>query len=191
GVELRQDDREGGQTLLGNHVHWDPGTGVADGHGVVRMEGRLDEVVAAGERLVDGVVHNLVDQVMEASRARRADVHAGSQTDGLEALENGDVLCGVGGFSHQKSPASGRKTVYQPARSDGSRARLVAMARATVSRSSSSSIPAVIAAARSRCSGRGLGGAARGAAGSSAGPRSGPGAERIRSTPTRSAISCA
>src|SRR5919108_4938237 len=134
------------------------------------MEGHLDEVVPTRERLVDRVVHNLVDQVVEASRARRADVHTGSQTDGLEALENGDVLCGVGGFSHQKSPASGRKTVYQAARSDGSRARLAAAARATGSRSSSSSIPAASAAARSTCSGRGCGGTGRRGAGSSAGP---------------------
>ena len=41
----------------------------------------------------------------------------GSQADRLETLEDGDVLCGVGGFSHQKSPANrascGQAEVYQ------------------------------------------------------------------------------
>ena len=46
----------------------------------------------AGERLVDSVVDNLVDQVVEAAGAGRADVHARALADGLEALEDGDVL---------------------------------------------------------------------------------------------------
>ena len=60
----------------------------------------LDPVVAAREGLVDRVVDDLVDEMVEASRARRADVHARPQPDRLEALENGDVFCGIGGFSH-------------------------------------------------------------------------------------------
>ena len=63
-------------------------------------------VVAARERLVDGVVDDLVDEVVEAARARRADVHPGPEPDGLEALQNGDVFCGICGFGHQKSPAN-------------------------------------------------------------------------------------
>ena len=59
-------------------------------------------VVAARERLVDGVVDDLVDEVVEAARARRADVHAGAQADRLEALEHGDVLCGVRSLGHNK-----------------------------------------------------------------------------------------
>ena len=64
------------------------------------MDRDVDEVVAARERLVDGVVDHLVDEVMEAPRARRPDVHAGSQPDRLEALEDSDVLCGIGCFGH-------------------------------------------------------------------------------------------
>ncbi len=64
------------------------------------MQDHLDSVSAGGHRLVDGVVHDLEDEVVEPSRARRADVHARPQADRFEALQNGDVFCGVGGFSH-------------------------------------------------------------------------------------------
>ena len=73
---------------------------------MVGVEGDLDPVVPAREGLVDGVVDDLVDEVVEAPEAGRADVHARAQPDGLEALENGDVFCGVGRFSHEKSPAN-------------------------------------------------------------------------------------
>ena len=53
------------------------------------------------ERLVDGVVDDLVDQVVEAARAGRADVHARPQPDRLEPFEDRDVLCGVSSLSHQ------------------------------------------------------------------------------------------
>ena len=100
GVQLRQDDRDGGQSLIRHHVDRDARAVVPDGDRVVRVEGHLDEVRPAGEGLVDRVVDHLEDEVMEASRARRADVHARPQPDRLEALQNGDVFCGVGCFSH-------------------------------------------------------------------------------------------
>ena len=110
------------------------------------MDRDVDEVVSSGERLVDGVVDHLVDEVMQAARARRPDVHPGPQTDRLEALEDGDVFCGVGCFGHQKSPANSHiagpgkciRTRGRTGPSAGSLERLVA----TSSRSSGSSIAA-------------------------------------------------
>ena len=64
------------------------------------MEDYLQAVVSARESLVDGVVDHLVDEVMEASRTRRADVHARAQANRLEAFEHGDVFGGIGSFSH-------------------------------------------------------------------------------------------
>src|SRR4051794_41948371 len=43
-------------------------------------------------RLIDRVVDDLVDEVMEASNAGGADVHAGPLADRLEAFEDLDVL---------------------------------------------------------------------------------------------------
>ena len=100
GVELGQNDRQRRKSLLSDHVDRDARAGVAHGHGVVRMDRDVDEVVSPRERLVDGVVDHLVDEVMQAARARRPDVHPGSQTDRVEALEDSDVLCGIGCFGH-------------------------------------------------------------------------------------------
>jgi hypothetical protein len=47
------------------------------------------------ERLVHGVVDNLINQVVEAHLARGSDVHRGAQAHGLKTLENLDVLGGV------------------------------------------------------------------------------------------------
>jgi hypothetical protein len=100
GVELGQDDRQRREALLLDHLHGDARATVRDGDRVVRMEDDLDVVVPAGEGLVDGVVDHLVDEMMEPAGPGRADVHPGPQPDGLEALQNGDVLCGVSSLSH-------------------------------------------------------------------------------------------
>ena len=49
----------------------------------------------AGQGLVDGVVDDLVDEVMQAHLAGRADVHGGTQAHGLKAFENLDVFASV------------------------------------------------------------------------------------------------
>ena len=99
GVELRQHDRQCRLSLLRHDVDRDPRSLVSDGHGVIGMEDHLEVVVAACEGFVDGVVDDLVNEVMQSPRARRADVHARAQADRLEAFEDGDVLSGIGSFS--------------------------------------------------------------------------------------------
>ena len=53
-------------------------------------------VAVAGQRLVDGVVDDLVDQVVQAALAGGADVHAGALADRVETLEDGDRAGVVG-----------------------------------------------------------------------------------------------
>ena len=106
GVELREDDRQRRQSLVLHHVDGDARAPVLDRDRVVRMERDLDPVVAALEGLVDRVVDDLVDEVVEAAEARRADVHARPEPDRLESFEDGDVPSGVVCFSHEKSPAN-------------------------------------------------------------------------------------
>ena len=49
-----------------------------------------DGVAVAGQCLVDGVVHHLVDQVVQAALTGGTDVHAGTLADRIEALKDGD-----------------------------------------------------------------------------------------------------
>ena len=95
GVEHGEHHLGGGLLLLGHRVDRDAAAVVRDGDGVVRMDDDLDLVGLAGQGLVDGVVDDLVDQVMEAAGAGRADVHARPLANGLEALQDRDVLGAV------------------------------------------------------------------------------------------------
>jgi hypothetical protein len=56
----------------------------------------VDRDVDAGglalERLVDGVVDDLVDEMVQATEAGGPDVHARTLANRLEAFEDGDVL---------------------------------------------------------------------------------------------------
>ena len=62
------------------------------------MDRHVDVVAVAGECLIDGVVDDLVDEVVQAALARAADVHARAHADSLEALEDLDLLGTVVGF---------------------------------------------------------------------------------------------
>ena len=63
---------------------------VDDADAAVGQQRDLDVVAVAGQRLVDRVVDDLVDQVVQAALTGRADVHAGALADRLETLEDGD-----------------------------------------------------------------------------------------------------
>src|SRR5947208_2745472 len=73
-----------------------------DGGLVVGVQGHPDALVAARERLVDGVRNHLVDEVVKTARTGRADVHAGPFPDRFEAFKDRDVLCGVACFGHRE-----------------------------------------------------------------------------------------
>jgi hypothetical protein len=94
-MELREHDGERREPLLLDHVDRDTGAGIDHGDRVVGVDRDVDEVVPPGERLVDGVVDDLVDEVVETARAGRADVHAGPKPNRLEAFQDRDVLRGV------------------------------------------------------------------------------------------------
>ena len=92
GVEDGEDDLERGPALLLHHRDGDAAAVVDDRDRVVGVDRDVDAAAVAGQRLVDGVVDDLVDEVVQAADARRADVHAGALADRLETLEDGDVL---------------------------------------------------------------------------------------------------
>src|SRR5699024_2254603 len=83
---------------LGLHdVHRDAAAVVGDPHRAVGEDGDIDRAGVTGQRLVHGVVHDLVDEVVQATLPGGADVHAGPLAHGLQALENRDVRRVVAG----------------------------------------------------------------------------------------------
>ena len=96
GVQDREDDLKRRDLLGGVLVDRDASAVVGNGDRVVCVDGHGNLAAEAGKRLVDGVVDNLVDQVVQAARARRADVHARTLANRVEALENLDLATVVG-----------------------------------------------------------------------------------------------
>src|SRR3954447_7448506 len=65
---------------------------VNDAAATVLQQRDVDPGGVAGHRLVDGVVDDLVHEVVEAVETGAPDVHPGALPDGLQTLQNGDVL---------------------------------------------------------------------------------------------------
>ena len=65
-------------------------------HATVGEQGDLDPGGVPGHRLVDGVVHDLLDQVVQTALAGRADVHARPLADRVEAFQDRDRRRAVG-----------------------------------------------------------------------------------------------
>ena len=110
GVQLGHDDLGGGNAFTLVDVDRDAAAVVAHGAGTVGIERDHDVLGEAGQRLVDGVVDDLVDHVMQAGTVVGvADIHARPLAHGIEPLEHldrfGVVIGGrrsgfAGGFGH-------------------------------------------------------------------------------------------
>ena len=95
GVERRHRRLHAGQAGRGVDVDGNAPPVVMDGNRGVLRDLDRDPVAVPGHRLVDGVVHDLVDQVMETPLVGAPDVHAGPAADRIRALEYLDVYRGV------------------------------------------------------------------------------------------------
>ena len=62
---------------------------------VVEVNRDVDFGAEAGQRFVDRVVDDLVDEMMQSGRPRGADVHRRALADRLEAFEDLDALRAV------------------------------------------------------------------------------------------------
>jgi len=72
-------------------VHGNAATIVADGNGLIGMDGHPDILAIACQRLVDGVVDHLEDHVMQAGAiVGIADVHTGALANRIQSLEDLD-----------------------------------------------------------------------------------------------------
>ena len=92
-VEGGEDRRDRGLTGLLMGGDRDPTTVVADADTAVGEQGHVDACAVPGHRLVDGVVHDLPDEVMEPLGSRGSDVHRWTTPHRFETLED---LNGIG-----------------------------------------------------------------------------------------------
>ncbi len=91
GVEDGHDDLEGGAVLFLVHVDGDTATVVLDGDAVVGVYLHVDLVAVARQSLVNGVVHNLIDKVVQAAFVHVADVHSRAHAHGFQSFKYGNV----------------------------------------------------------------------------------------------------
>src|SRR3989338_10063099 len=73
-------------------VDGDAAAVVGDGDAVIGVDGDVDGVSVAGERFVDGVINDFVDEVVKAPRAHITNVHCGALTNRLDPFEDLNVL---------------------------------------------------------------------------------------------------
>ena len=76
---------------LGLDVHGDAAPVVGNGDGVALVDGHGDVRAVPGQRLVDGVVHDLIDEMVQTRGGRGADVHARPLAHGLQTLQHLDL----------------------------------------------------------------------------------------------------
>ena len=72
-------------------VHGNAAAIVGDGDGVAGVDGDGNVGAVAGQRFVDGVVHDLVHQMVQTAGAGGTDIHAGPLAHGLQTLKNLDL----------------------------------------------------------------------------------------------------
>ncbi len=67
-------------------VHRDAAAVIDDGNGVVDVDGDIDASRMSAECFIDGVIDDLVNQVVKAHFAGRTDVHGRASTERPQAL---------------------------------------------------------------------------------------------------------
>src|ERR1700723_791772 len=87
GMQHGHDDLGGGASFLGVDIDGDTPAVVEHGDGLVGVDGDDNPVAMAGQRLIDGVIHNLENHVMKPTAVIGVpDVHAGPLTDGARTF---------------------------------------------------------------------------------------------------------
>ena len=91
GMEHRHDDFGGGNALLGVHIDGNTASVVGNRHRFVGVHRDDDLVAVPGQRLIDGVVHDLEHHVMQsAAIIGVTDIHSGALANRIEALQDFD-----------------------------------------------------------------------------------------------------
>ena len=87
GVQLRHDHLDG-RCAGGVHFYRDTTAIIDDLDAAIFQQFDGNLIGVAGHSLIDGVINDLPNEVVQAARTGRTNVHAGALTDGLEALQD-------------------------------------------------------------------------------------------------------
>ena len=90
-VQHGVDDLERGTARLRLNVDWNAAAVIHNGDGVALVDRHFNFRTIACKRFVNGVIHNFVDEVMQAAHRRRADVHARALAHRLQSFEHLDL----------------------------------------------------------------------------------------------------
>ena len=104
GVQDGKDDFDTGNMHGRMLIHRHAAAVVPHRSGSVLMQGDGYLIGEAVGRLVDGVVHNLPQQVMQAAGGRGSDVHAGTHADGFQAFQHLNIPGVIGLRCHGVTP---------------------------------------------------------------------------------------
>ena len=91
GVQHGEHHRHGGDPQLFVHAHRDAPAIVPHRHDVPRQHIHLDMGAVTRQSLVDGVIHDLIYQMMQPPRPGGADIHARAFADGFQPLQHLDL----------------------------------------------------------------------------------------------------
>ena len=95
GMQDGEDHLQGGKAGLRLYVHGYAAPVVRYGDDVALSDDDVNLVAVPGQRLVDGVVHDLVHQVVETGGGGGADVHTGALAHRLQALQDLNLAAAV------------------------------------------------------------------------------------------------
>ena len=84
---------QSGLAGLGLNVHGDAAAVIHHGDGVALVDGDGDLRAVARQRFVDGVVHDLIHQMVKAGGRSGADIHTGTLSDGFQPFQNLNFRC--------------------------------------------------------------------------------------------------
>ena len=76
-------------------THREAAAVVHNRHAAVRVDRHVDLVAVPCQRLVNGVVHNFIYQVMKPPGVRGADIHAGPFPNGLQPFQHLNLFLAV------------------------------------------------------------------------------------------------
>ena len=96
GVQHGIDDRHGRDAQLRLDIHGDAAAVIGNFDDVAGFDRYFDMGAVSGQRFVDGVIDDFVDQVVQAGRAGGTNIHAGALAHSFESFQDLDLCTTVG-----------------------------------------------------------------------------------------------